>query len=67
MLPVLGELLVAMPTDCSPGQESLHERSVRSFLAFLHPKVGQELKGSFYRGSFRRGVAVPIGVPGGGV
>ena len=29
--------------------------------------IGQKLKGSFYRGSFRKGVRVPIGVPGGGV
>ena len=29
--------------------------------------IGQKLKASFYRGSFRKGVAVSIGVPGGGV
>ena len=28
--------------------------------------IGKKLKGSFYRGSFRKGVAVPNGVPGGG-
>ena len=29
--------------------------------------IRQKLKGSFYRGSFRKGVRVPISVSGGGV